>query len=290
MSMEKEELLKLRKERRKQTLNIGDKVRAISASGKPLYDGKVATIIEKGMSGNEVYYGLYIEGVTVEKLSHPIIGQSEIIGNTSLLAPYFAEDLELVSTHNLTAPETKPTEEVEAKELNLCELIGDRDGIHVYCPTCGEVTLQAWSRGKNTKPLIFAQNDTSIVVRTFANGKAYAGGECIIYPSRVLYEKYPLDAKAAWDVWEEEQKKYHIEVIVNNHDNEGDLTDCAYVSGDIAFRTPSDRDHCIVKKSEVKDWVENASQFMPTSNLQFALKCGAKKLFGTDLFKERSEK
>ncbi len=94
--MTKDELLKLRHERRKQVLNIGDKVKAISASGKPLYDGKTATIIEKGMIGNEVYYGLYIEGVTVEKRSTPIIGKSEIIGNTSLLAPFYAEDLELM--------------------------------------------------------------------------------------------------------------------------------------------------------------------------------------------------
>lgn len=98
-TMNKEELLKSRKERGKQTLNIGDKVRPISASGKPLYDGKVATIIEKGMSGDEVYYGLYIEDVAVEKRSTPLIGKSEIIGNTSLLAPFFAEDLELVKSH-----------------------------------------------------------------------------------------------------------------------------------------------------------------------------------------------
>lgn len=104
-TMNKEKLLKSRKERGKQTLNIGDKVRAISASGKPLYDGNVATIIEKGMSGDEVYYGLSIEGVAVEKRSTPLIGKPEIIGNTSLLAPFFAEDLELVASR---AEEEKP--------------------------------------------------------------------------------------------------------------------------------------------------------------------------------------
>lgn len=108
-TMEKGELLKSRKERGKQTLNIGDKVRAISASGKPLYDGKVATIIEKGMLGDEVYYGLYIEGVTVENRSAPLIGKSEIIYNTSRLAPYFAEDLELVARRDIVSTkEGKP--------------------------------------------------------------------------------------------------------------------------------------------------------------------------------------
>lgn len=112
-TMNKEELLKSRKERGKQTLNIGDKVRAISASGKPLYDGKVATIIEKGMLGNEVYYGLYIESVTVENRSAPLIGKSEIICNTSRLAPYFAEDLELVARRDIVS-----TEEQEPKNDN----------------------------------------------------------------------------------------------------------------------------------------------------------------------------
>ena len=94
--MTKDELIALRRERGKQELNIGDKVIVYSASNKPLYDGKVATIIEKGISGNEVYYGLYIEGVIVENHSQPLMGAAGIIGTTSLLAPFFAEDLELV--------------------------------------------------------------------------------------------------------------------------------------------------------------------------------------------------
>lgn len=151
-----------------------------------------------------------------------------------------------------TEPETKPAEDMETKELNLCELIGDRDGIHVYCPTCGEVTLQAWDRGKNTKPLIFAQNDTSIVVRTFANGKAYAGGECVIFPSRALYEQYPLDAYAAWMKWQEERKKHWVSV--------GVWIDDPYTESDIAIDTPkiffkclADRDKCI---AEIKAIIE----------------------------------
>ncbi len=105
--MTKDELQKLQHERRKQVLNIGDKVKAISASGKPLYDGKTATIIEKGMIGNDVYYGLYIEGVTVEKRSTPIIGKREIIGNTALLAPYYAGDLQLVERAGTDEPKPK---------------------------------------------------------------------------------------------------------------------------------------------------------------------------------------
>lgn len=145
------------------------------------------------------------------------------------------------------------------KELNLVELIGDRDGIHVYCPTCGEVTLQAWDRGKNTKPLIFAQTDTSIVVRTFANGKAYVSGECVIFPSRALYEQYPLDPYTAWMKWQEEQTIYHIRIEFQPYDERGEMK-CGNTGtlhfDDLKFRTPTDRDKCI---EEIKAIIEKYS-------------------------------
>lgn len=131
----------------------------------------------------------------------------------------------------------------ENSQLDLCELIGDRDGIKVYCSICGEVTLQAWYRGKNTKPFIFAQTDKSIVVRTFANGKAYAGGECVIFPSRALYEQYPLDPYTAWMEWKNEQKKPFICIHWGEVDANGDEEDD--YTGNIYFRTISDRDKCI---------------------------------------------
>lgn len=49
------------------------------------------------------------------------------------------------------------------------------------------------------------------------------------------------------------------------------------------------RDHCIVRKSEVVEWVETVAEFMPSSNLQFMLKCGAKNLFGTEIFNNNNE-
>lgn len=50
------------------------------------------------------------------------------------------------------------------------------------------------------------------------------------------------------------------------------------------------RTHCIVSRSDVADWVKNASEFMPSSNLKVAMQIGAKRLFGTELFEERSGK
>lgn len=94
--MKKELLENLRRERGKQELNIGDEVVVHSASNELMYNGNVATIIEKGIIGNEVYYGLYIKGKIVEKRSKSLMGAAGIIGATSLLVPFYAEDLELV--------------------------------------------------------------------------------------------------------------------------------------------------------------------------------------------------
>ena len=41
----------------------------------------------------------------------------------------------------------------------------------------------------------------------YSNGSMYGvAGNIMLYPSRDLYEKYPLDAKKAWGEWQEEQK------------------------------------------------------------------------------------
>lgn len=117
--MTKDELIALRRERGKQELNIGDKVVVHSASDKPLYDGKVATIIEKGIIGNEVYYGLYIEGEIVDRYSipNPLNPKSQAIGKTALLAPFFAEDLELVRKPKHFVGEQPLTVERARKEM-----------------------------------------------------------------------------------------------------------------------------------------------------------------------------
>ncbi len=48
--------------------------------------------------------------------------------------------------------------------------------------------------------------------------------------------------------------------------------------------------HCIVSRTDAADWVKNASEFMPAYNLKVAMQIGAKRLFGSELFEERSEK
>lgn len=116
--MTKDELIKLRRERGKQELNIGDRVKVYDQNGNVMYGGKTAIIIEKALlDPTEFYYGLYVEGETVDKFNDKgLLYQKNTapkIGKTALLAPFFAEDLELVK---------EPTDEIK---------VGDRVVAHV---------------------------------------------------------------------------------------------------------------------------------------------------------------
>lgn len=92
-------IMKERDIRRKQVLNIGDKVvlRKLCKQMQDKYEGKVGTIIEKvrlTRADDDIAYGLYFgRDDVVDKISFPLIGLPEKIGKTAVVAPFFAEDL-----------------------------------------------------------------------------------------------------------------------------------------------------------------------------------------------------
>lgn len=123
--MTKDELIALRRERGKQELNIGDRVKVYDRDGNLMYDGKTAIIIEKALlDPTEFYYGLYVEGETADKYRGKgllyLKNTATKIGKTALLAPFFAEDLELMS-------DPKPSKEQPTDEIK----VGDRVVAHV---------------------------------------------------------------------------------------------------------------------------------------------------------------
>lgn len=136
---------------------------------------------------------------------------------------------------------------VEAKQLNLCELLKGYEGQSFYSPCYGDVDL------------IEVQNDR-IIISAVANdkkhtlgkrGKHYAGFAecmCMLFPSRALYEQYPLDPYKAWSVWQEEQTIYHIRIEFQPYDERGEMK-CGNMGtlhfNDLKLRTPADRDKCI---------------------------------------------
>ena len=136
--------------------------------------------------------------------------------------------------------ETEINEEttVEAKQLNLCELVKGCEGQSFYSPCYGDVDL------------IEVLNDR-IIISSVANdkkhtlgkrGKHYAGFAecmCMLFPSRALYEQYPLDPIAAWTEWQELQTQILMSVTL------GAMGDGNTIHKFYQFRTAANRDKCI---------------------------------------------
>lgn len=97
MSMTKDELITLRRERGKQKLNIGDRVKAYDQDGTALYDGKVFEITGKGKCDNKFVYRL-----------------------DGLMSPFYAEDLELVK---------QPTDEIKVGDRVVAHVGENMDWI-----------------------------------------------------------------------------------------------------------------------------------------------------------------
>ncbi len=127
----------------------------------------------------------------------------------------------------------------ENKGLNLCELLKGHEGEKLYSPFYGVMELMTINDG-----LLCFQN-ANIGIDLLPNGHSqYAvDGYCAIFPSRALYEQYPLDPRSAWNEWKEAQKKPFICIHWGEVDCNGDEEED--YSGNTYFHTTSDRDKCI---------------------------------------------
>lgn len=93
---------------------------------------------------------------------------------------------------------------MEEKELDLCELLKDCEGEEFYCPIWGgTVICEIAKAGYRIEPKDKMRGYLNIGF----DGKADEDGEVILFPSRALFEKYPLDAKAAWMEWKQKKEK-----------------------------------------------------------------------------------
>lgn len=105
-------------------------------------------------------------------------------------------------------PYTEPTEpksdDMEEKDLRLDELLKDHIGEEIYSPTFGIV--QVTLANCNAIGVISPWNNAK---RTFdKDGRYWDKSDAVVslFPSRDLYLKYPLDARAAWMEWEQANK------------------------------------------------------------------------------------
>ena len=165
------------KEESKPKFDIGQKVRAKGTK-------QIGTIKEP--YSNDVGYRVYFED-----------------GDGGWDKEYSADELE-----PYTEPETKAN--MEEKELNLCELLKGCEGKRFYLLSRGYTTLKGIIWNKDTC-------DYSIVLTGKGRIELYCTGKetnneavVILYPSKELYEKYPLDAYSAWMEWAEARKPKYI--------------------------------------------------------------------------------
>lgn len=161
-----------------------------------------------------------------------------------------------------TEPETKPTGEPplkmtaaeglcamakaemdiidETKELNLCELLKGHEGETFYHLMYGEVEYKGID-----KDGFIAFTDSKIPA-IYDDGKYDQHANVVLYPSRALYEQYPLDPYTAWMKWQERQKKFGLDVKVETYfEGKYGWEDCDDNVSCLHFRTPADRDKCI---------------------------------------------
>ena len=129
-----------------------------------------------------------------------------------------------------TEPETKMTEDMETKELNLAELLKGHEGEEFFLTTMGTVIFH----GVSEQSIQFKPNKTAKDTYLLSStGKMRDNGVILAYPSRVLYEQYPLEPYTAWMKWTAPDFERN------------------YVK--MNFRTPADRDKCL---EEIKAIIE----------------------------------
>ena len=107
----------------------------------------------------------------------------------------------------------KPKGTMGEKEPNLCELLKGCEGERFYSPVYGDVVID-FNKDNDNIEIWSMKKDAYLPIAS--NGHHADNpfkGFCILYPSRALYEKYPLDAYSAWMEWKETKKSKSTFVV-----------------------------------------------------------------------------
>lgn len=122
------------------------------------------------------------------------------------------------------------------KELNLCELLKGCEGEKFYSLIVGDVTFEGidshWEQ-EAFKPIVCTGGNYNLD-GTYTDPSD--NGVCCLYPSRALYEKYPLDPYTAWMEWKEARKpKYILQAEIRLISNDGQtIEDSEIVEMDVS--------------------------------------------------------
>ena len=197
------------------------------------------------------------------------VGQ-DAVGNTFSIAEKdfksYAEPTEAISQNSTrNCDNENRISTTRNKELNLSELLKGHEGETFYSPVCG--TVIELKEVFKSFLVFYLDKDDDCTIECETRGWqrigtldecgvfksiTYPESACLIFPSRVLYEQYPLDPYTAWMKWKEEQKKWKLRIGYSREDSipSGDIMD-------LFFRTTADRDKCI---EEIKAIIEKYSK------------------------------
>lgn len=193
-------------------------------------------------SGEEDYINMITQDDCYELLEH----RGKYV--ESELAPYTEPKTQ--ENRNLSQ-DVANCDNPEDKELNLVELLRGHEGETFYSTISGDVKIKDFCDGV-MKPIGTTSG------RYCSDGKYQGGGVVCLYPSRALYEQYPLDAYAAWKEWKEGQKKFGLDIKIETYfEGKGGWEDCDDDVSCLHFRTPADRDKCI---EEIQAVIEKYSE------------------------------
>ena len=195
---------------------VGDKVVICSKLYDIKWDGIVKTIksVELNEKG-ELVYSFYDYNYNVVEDSFPH------------LIPYTEENKEPMEEIESGKEDNFPT-----KELNLCYLLNGCEGETFFSYSHGEVKLLRMYQnaiGYNLDFVVETENG-KYVVTIYSNGKRFQSGLVDMFPSKELYEEYPLDAYSAWMEWKE-SRKYVLEVEVSSWLDGEDGRECEVYDG-----------------------------------------------------------
>ena len=135
------------------------------------------------------------------------------------LEPYTKESRNLSqNTANCDKPEDNQLKDnMKEKELDLTQLLKGCEGEDIFDIEKGIVTIK-----EVKQRCIATKSDEGIINYVGKYIEQFPSGGARFYPSRALYEKYPLDAYSAWMEWKESRKpKFIVQAQIRLISNQG---------------------------------------------------------------------
>lgn len=182
------------KEKQAKPFRVGDRVKIVNVLN-PMMQGEIGIIVEHLTKDSHLYKVKLCED-----------------------SESFIEDCYLVEDRYLE-PYTEEKNDMEEKELNLCELLKDCVYENFYSPICGKCEYKESFEDSETMLFEAVKEEEhgghqSLIFD--AEGRNNEHGICLLFPSKDLYEKYPLDAYSAWMEWAESRKsKYNVKITLS---------------------------------------------------------------------------